>query len=195
MRAALDLETLLHDTGALQQGHFSLSSGLHSSQYVQCALLLQHPDVAATVCSALAERFRLDLPEVVIGPAMGGMILAYEVARALGKRALFAERVDGAFQLRRSFEIRPGERTLIVEDVVTTGGSIQEVTRVVARSGGIGIGVGAIIDRSPHPLAFAARFEALLKIRADVSSPAECPLCRAGVPFTKPGSRPVAVTP
>ncbi len=192
-RASADLETLLRRTDALQTGHFSLSSGLHSSQYIQCALLLQYPDLAAGVCGVLAERFRRDRPQVVIAPAMGGIFVAYEVARVLGVRALFAERVNGIFTLRRSQEIQPGERTVVVEDVVTTGGSIHEVLRLVDQCGGVAVGVGALVDRSPYPPTFPARFEALLQLRADHYNPADCPLCRRGLPLTKPGSRPVPV--
>jgi len=188
------METLLRRTDALQSGHFVLSSGLHSSQYVQCALLLQHPDLAALASGMLADKFRPDRTQVVIAPAMGGIIVAYEVARALGVRALYAERVNGDFALRRSLQIHPGERTLVVEDVVTTGRSIREVLQLVDQAGGVTVGVGALVDRSPHPLKFPARFEALLKLSVDVYSPPDCPLCRQALPLTKPGSRPVAVS-
>ena len=130
---ASEVIALLKETEAFQSGHFLLSSGMHSSQYVQCALLLQHPAHAATVGSALAGRFRALRPQVVIGPAYGGMIIAHEVARALGGRALFAERVEGKFELRRSFSIGSGERVLVVEDVVTTGAATREVKRVTSR--------------------------------------------------------------
>lgn len=189
-----DLSSLLQRTGALQTGHFALTTGLHSSQYIQTAQLLQYPDIAAEVCRALADRFRSDEPEVVIGPAMGAIVVAYEVARALGVRGLFVERVNGVFELRRSLQIRPGERTLIVENVVTTGTSTQEVQRVVERLGGQLIGVGAMIDRSETPPQFGVRFEALLKLKADLYQPDACPLCRSGVPFSKPGSRPKSAT-
>ncbi len=187
--ALADLATLLRQTDALQSGHFLLSSGMHSSQYVQCALLLQHPALASAVCTVLADRFRTDHPEVVVGPAYGGMLVAHEVARALGTRALFAERVEGRFELRRSFELRPHERTLIVEDVVTTGASTLEVQRLIDRHGGIVIGVGALIDRSTRQGPFTSRFEALLRIHADSYAPPNCPLCQAGLPLVKPGSR------
>ncbi len=190
MIAVSDLPMLLERTGALQKGHFALTAGMHSPQYIQCAQLLQYPDVAADVCRAIGERFRSDRPEVVIGPAMGAMIVAYEVARVLGVRGIFVERVNGIFELRRSFQIRPGERTLIVEDVVTTGTSTNEVRRVVTQSGGNVIGVGAIIDRSATPPQFGVRFEALLKLKTDLYSSEECPLCRGGMPLSKPGSRP-----
>lgn len=181
---------LLKETGAFQSGHFLLSSGMHSSQYVQCAQLLQYPQHAAAVGAALGQRFRSARPQVVIGPAYGGMIVAHEVARALGVRALFAERVDGKFELRRQFKIEPGERVLIVEDVVTTGAATGEVKRLVERHGGIVVGVGAIVDRSAGPLSFNCPFEALAALEAPVYLAAMCDLCRADVPLVKPGSRP-----
>jgi len=181
---------LLKETGAFQSGHFLLSSGMHSSQYVQCAQLLQYPQHAAAVGAALGQRFRSARPQAVIGPAYGGMIVAHEVARALGVRALFAERVDGKFELRRQFKIEPGERVLIVEDVVTTGAATGEVKRLVERHGGIVVGVAAIVDRSAGPLSFNCPFEALAGLEAPVYLAAMCDLCRAGVPLVKPGSRP-----
>ncbi len=181
---------LLKETGAFQSGHFLLSSGMHSSQYVQCAQLLQYPQHAAAVGAALGQRFRSARPQAVIGPAYGGMIVAHEVARALGVRALFAERVDGKFELRRQFKIEPGERVLIVEDVVTTGAATGEVKRLVERHGGIVVGVGAIVDRTAGPLSFNCPFEALAGLEAPVYLAAMCDLCHAGVPLVKPGSRP-----
>jgi orotate phosphoribosyltransferase len=187
---AIKVLALLKETGAFQSGHFLLSSGMHSSQYVQCAQLLQYPPHAAAVGAALGQRFRSARPQVVIGPAYGGMIVAHEVARALGVRALFAERVDGKFELRRQFKIEPGERVLIVEDVVTTGAATGEVKRLVERHGGIVVGVGAIVDRSGGPLSFNCPLEALAALEAPVYLAAMCDLCRAGVPLVKPGSRP-----
>lgn len=187
---AKEVIVLLEETGAFQSGHFLLSSGMHSSQYVQCALLLQHPEHAATVGSALADRFRALRPQVVIGPAYGGMIIAYEVARALGARALFAERVEGKFELRRSFSIEPGERVLVVEDVVTTGAATREVKRLAGRLGGAVVGIGAIVDRSAGPVGFDCPFEALASIEAPTYIPAMCELCHQGIPLIKPGSRP-----
>ncbi len=189
MEAAAVIE-LLKQTEAFQNGHFLLSSGMHSPQYVQCALLLQHPVHAATVGSALADRFRALRPQVVIGPAYGGMIIAHEVARALGGRALFAERVEGKFDLRRSFSITSGERVLVVEDVVTTGAATREVKRLAERLGGVVVGIGAIIDRSAGPLGFDCRFDALASIEAPAFIPGMCELCRQGIPLVKPGSRP-----
>ncbi len=193
MHDASELTELLQQTGALQSGHFLLTSGLHSSQYIQCALLLQHPDLATRVCAVLAGRFRGDRPEVVIGPAYGGIIVAHEVARALHVRALFAERVEGRFELRRSFRIEPGERTLVVENVVTTGGSTREVKRVVEGYGGVVIGVGTLVSRAPITLDFDCRFEALLTLTADAYEAAGCPMCRKGIPLLKPGSRSIFV--
>lgn len=186
--AVLDL---LRRTGAFQTGHFLLSSGMHSPQYVQCALLLQHPEHAARIGAALAARFRSERPQMVIGPAYGGMIIAHEVACALGVRALFAERVEGRFELRRSFQIATGERALVIEDVVTTGAATREVTRLVERHGGIVVGVGAIVDRSAAPPVFDCRFEALVTIDAPAYLPSMCELCQQEIPLAKPGSRPV----
>ena len=184
-----DVVALLQQTGAFQSGHFLLSSGMHSSQYVQCALLLQHPAHAAAVGNALAGRFRALRPQVVIGPAYGGMIIAHEVARALGGRALFAERGEGKFELRRSFSIGSGERVLVVEDVVTTGAATREVKRLAERLGGVVVGIGAIVDRSAGPLGFDCPFEALASIEAPAFIPGMCDLCRQGMPLVKPGSR------
>jgi orotate phosphoribosyltransferase len=187
---AAQVLALLRETGAFQTGHFLLSSGMHSSQYVQCAQLLQYPHHAAAIGAALAQRFRASRPEVVLGPAYGGMIVSHEVARALGVRALFAERVDGKFELRRQFKINSGERVLVVEDVVTTGAATGEVKRLVERHGGIVVGIGAIVDRSAGPLGFGGPFEALAALEAPVYLAAMCDLCAAGVPLVKPGSRP-----
>jgi len=175
--------------GALLKGHFKLSSGLHSGQYLQCALVLQHPDVAGRLAKELAGRFSGEKIDVVVGPALGGVTIAYEVARALGIHGIFTERQDGAMTLRRGFEVKPGERALVVEDVVTTGGSTKEVIDVVRRSGGDIAGVGCIIDRSGGKTAFGARFESLAKIDIETFDEKTCPLCKKGEPVTKPGSR------
>lgn len=182
---------LLEQTRAVESGHFQLSSGRHSPTYIQCARLLQEPDLAAAACSALAERFRQENVQVVIAPALGGIVVAHEAGRALGTRALFAERVEGRFALRRSLHIDPGERVLIVEDVVTTGGSTREIAELVKSYGGTIVGVGALVDRggtaaSPFPW----RFEALIALDVPTYAPADCPQCAQGHPVTKPGSRP-----
>ncbi len=184
-----ELTALLEQVGAFQTGHFLLSSGMHSSHYIQCALLLQHPDLASRVCADLADRFRADAPQVVVGPAYSGMIVAHEVARALDVRAPFAERLEGEFQFRHGFRLGPGERALVVEDVVTTGAATREVKRLVERHGGVVVGVGVLVNRSMTALRFDTRFEALLDVEVETHIPTLCPLCQEGVPLTRPGSR------
>ncbi len=175
---------------ALLTGHFRLSSGLHSERYLQCALVLQYPDVAAKMAKAIAEKFSADKIDVVVGPALGGVTIAYEVARAIGVRGLFTERQDGAMVLRRGFSIKPGEKVLVVEDVITTGGSTKEVISVVKASGGIVAGVGSVIDRSSGGANFGVKFEPLAKLKIETFEEGSCPLCKKNIPVTKPGSRP-----
>jgi orotate phosphoribosyltransferase len=174
---------------ALLNGHFKLSSGLHSRNYLQCALILQYPEIAGKLAKAIAEKFDKQKIDVVVGPALGGVTLAYEVARALGVRGLFTERQDGAMVLRRGFSIKSGERVLVTEDVITTGGSTKEVIDVVKNLGGNVIGVASIIDRSSEPVTFGVPFTALAKIKVETYKEVDCPLCKTGVPITKPGSR------
>lgn len=174
---------------ALLEGHFLLSSGLHSPRYLQCALVLQHPKVAEALCRDLVSKWSGPAPEVVIGPALGGVTLAYELARAFGVRGLFAERQDGRFELRRGFSLSPRERVLVAEDVVTTGGSVQEVLDLVHRLGAEAVGVMALIQRCEgNP--FALPFFALAHVIPPVYRPEECPLCATGSVAMKPGSRP-----
>lgn len=184
-----NIEEAIRRTGVLSRGHFLLSSGRHSGQYMQCAKLLQYPEEAEQAGRALADLFREERVEVVIGPALGGIIIAHETARSLGVRCLFAERKDGVMQLRRGFAIEQGERVLVVEDVVTTGGSVREVIRLVESLGGQVIGVGSLIDRSGGVSPFAVPFRSLLRVDIQSYSPGECPLCREGIPAEKPGSR------
>ncbi len=184
-----DVLDLLHRQGALQRGHFLLSSGMHSSHYIQCALLLQHPDLTERVCRALAEPFRSDGVQAVLGPAIGAVVLAYETARQLRARALWAERSEGRMTLRRSFTLSPGERVLVVEDVVTTGGSAKEVAALAERAGATVVGVAAIVDRSAGGHGLRWRFEPLVRLDVEAYLPPLCPLCREGVPVVKPGSR------
>lgn len=180
---------LFDQYGALLKGHFRLSSGLHSEKYLQCALILQHPDVAEKLSKELAKKFTKNKIDVVIGPALGGITLAYEVARALGVRGLFTERQDGKMVLRRGFSIEKGEKALIVEDVVTTGGSTKEVIDVVKSLGGEVIGVSSIIDRSSERIDFGAPFVSLAKVKVETFEEKNCPLCKKNTPVTKPGSR------
>lgn len=176
---------------ALLTGHFRLTSGRHSSQYMQCAQVLQYPEYASRLCRDLAERFAGMKVDTVIGPALGGIIVAYEVGRAMGVRTIFTEREQGVMSLRRGFIIEPGEKVLVVEDVVTTGGSVKEVIEVVRQKGGEVAGVGVLVDRSNGKVDFGVKTEAVLPMEIQSYDPGDCPLCREGLPVVKPGSRQV----
>jgi len=180
---------ILEKTGVLRKGHFLLTSGLHSDQYLQCALLLQYPQYAEPVCRALAAPFADQRVDVVIGPALGGIVVAYETARALGARYIHAEREEGVMTLRRGFAIQPGERVLVVEDVVTTGGSVKEVIHLVKQAGGELVGVASIVDRSGGRADFGVPFRPFIRLNVATYTPEDCPLCRTGLPAEKPGSR------
>jgi orotate phosphoribosyltransferase len=188
---ATERETLerYEKRGALLRGHFRLTSGLHSDIYLQSALVLQHPEDAAALGERLAVAFRADRVQTVLAPAIGGILVAHEVARALGVRALFTERENGVMQLRRGFTLAPGERCLVVEDVITTGGSTREVAECVERHGGIVVGVGSLIDRSGGTAAFTVKRVALATLTAATFQPDACPLCQTGSQAIKPGSR------
>jgi len=180
------------ESGALMKGHFRLTSGLHSDEYCQCAKVLEHPEIASELGRMLADRFRDESIDIVVSPAIGGIVIGYEVARALGVRAIWAERDGGNMTLKRGFRLTPGERALIIEDVVTTGGSVKEVAGVVAEAGAEIVGFGFIMDRSREPMNLPARTEALLEGRKmKTYQPDDCPLCSDGIPVEKPGSRPV----
>jgi orotate phosphoribosyltransferase len=178
---------------ALLTGHFLLSSGLHSNRYLQCALVLQHPAIAEKLCAELAAKAKADVTvgeiDLVVAPALGGVIVAHEVARALGVRALFTERQDGAMKLRRGFQIKPGERCFVVEDVVTTGGSTREVMEVVAQCGGVTASAGSLIDRSGGAVDLGVPRHALAVLEVPTYKPEECPMCLSGSTAIKPGSR------
>lgn len=181
---------LYEKTGALMRGHFRLTSGLHSDVYLQSALVLQHPEHAAALGSALAAPFRADGVQTVLAPAIGGILVAHEVARALGIRALFTEREGGVMRLRRGFALlAAGERCLVVEDVITTGGSTREVVTCVEEHGGAVVGVGSLIDRSGGAAAFTVKRTALATVSATTWPPEACPLCKTGSQVIKPGSR------
>ncbi|MGE5573894.1 MAG: orotate phosphoribosyltransferase [Bacteroidota bacterium] len=180
---------ILKETGAYLTGHFKLSSGLHSPAYVEKFRLLERPDLASRVLGRLADRFRDDRVTVVVGPTTGGIIVAYEVARSLGARAVFAEREGARRVLRRGFHIAAGERVLVVEDVVTTGLSVREVLDLVEEKGGTVVGVGVIVDRSGGRASFGVRTERLVRMEFETYGPEECPLCRENVPLVDPGSR------
>jgi orotate phosphoribosyltransferase len=185
-KEALDL---YEATGALLRGHFLLTSGLHSEVYLQSALVLQHPPHAERLGRALAAHFSGDGVQVVVAPALGGILVAHEVARALGARAPFTEREEGQMRLRRGFAIRPGERCLVVEDVITTGGSTREVIRVIEDAGSYLVGIGSLIDRSGGAAAFPVKRASLVTLAIPNYKPEDCPLCKAGTPAVKPGSR------
>ncbi len=180
---------LYEKTGGLLRGHFRLTSGLHSDIYLQSALVLQHPEHAEALCRGLAESFRDAGARTVLAPAIGGILVAHEVARALGVRALFTERDGGVMTLRRGFTLDAGEPCLVVEDVITTGGSTREVVQCVEAAGGRVVGVGSLIDRSGGAAAFPVRRVAMATVTATTWKPEECPLCKAGGTAIKPGSR------
>jgi orotate phosphoribosyltransferase len=185
--------SLFKDTGALLEGHFQLTSGLHSNQYFQCAKVLQYPDHCEALCGHLAHQFRDVAIDAVIAPAMGGIVVAQEIGRQLRRRTMFTERKDGVMQLRRGFEIKRGERVLVCEDVVTTGGSVQEVINIVREGGGHVAGVAYIVDRSGGKVKFTVdhggRQIAVLTLEVTAYKPEACPLCASGIPAVKPGSR------
>jgi orotate phosphoribosyltransferase len=181
---------LLESVGAVRTGHFELSSGRHSGTYIQCALVLQYPEHAEKLGRGLAGKFKDHNIGCVVSPALGGLIIGHEVARGLGVRAIFVERDrSGQMALRRGFEIKPGERVLVVEDVWTTGGSTRETIGVVGQENGLTVAAGAIIDRSGGKLELNVPAKALLDLEVASYEPDECPQCRAGDTATRPGSR------
>lgn len=184
-----DIILLFMSTGALLTGHFQLTSGLHSRQYLQCALVLQDPRNAEKIGRLLADKFSGIPVDVVVAPAIGGILVAHEAARALGVRAVFAEREGGLMTLRRGFTIAPGENVLVVEDVVTTGGSTRETMDAVSKAGGVVVGAGSLVDRSGGEVELGVPRRALLTLYVPAYDPADCPLCRQGEPVMKPGSR------
>jgi orotate phosphoribosyltransferase len=180
---------LFRTSGALLEGHFRLTSGLHSSGYLQCALVLQHPAHAEALGRALAARLPASGATAVLSPALGGLIIGHEVARALGVRALFAERQEGALTLRRGFALSSEDRVVVIEDVVTTGGSTRETVEVARTAGATVIAAGSIIDRSGGQSTLDVPFQSLVTLSLPTYQAAACPLCAKGLPVTKPGSR------
>lgn len=181
---------IFSQAGALLNGHFKLTSGRHSNQYMQCAQVLKYPNYTEQLAGHIAENFANDDIQLVVGPAMGGIIVAYEVARQLKVPGIFMERQDSQMTLRRNFEIKPTTRVLVVEDVVTTGGSVQEVIEVVNELGGIVAGVGVLVDRSNGKVDFGVKQVAVLTMNVESWEPEQCPLCAEGkMPAIKPGSR------
>ncbi|MBR6755840.1 MAG: orotate phosphoribosyltransferase [Peptococcaceae bacterium] len=184
--------SILKETGALKEGHFRLTSGLHSSHYVQCSQLLKFPRLAEKVCSALAEKFADNKPDLVVGPAIGGILVAYEVARALDVPALFAERENGEMTLRRGFTVEPGQKVIVTEDVFTTGGSAQEVVDLLQGMGAEVIAACSIIDRTAgNTVKLKVPYQSLIKFEFATYEEKDCPMCKEGkIPAIKPGSRP-----
>jgi orotate phosphoribosyltransferase len=185
-----DLLALFRETGALLDGHFVLRSGLHSRQFFQCALLLQHTDIAADVCARLADKLRGLECDAVISPALGGIVVGQEVGRALGKRHIFAEKHEGGLVLRRGFQIRPNERFIVAEDVVTRGGRVQETVDIVRAHGGKVTGIGVIVDRSGGQRPdYGCPFVSLIEMKVETFEADNVPADLAGIPAIKPGSK------
>ncbi len=186
---ALDIQALLRETGALLTGHFRLSSGLHSPNYVQCARLLEHPRNAKAIGAALGDRIRALGAQKIVAPALGGVIIGYTVAEALEVPFVFTERKDGVMMLRRGFAVGEGERVVIVEDVVTTGKSTRETADVIAGNGGAVAGFASILNRSGKPNPFSAPYESLLALSLETFEESMCELCARGAALDAPGSR------
>lgn len=189
---SVNVEELFLRHGALLKGHFLLSSGLHSDRYLQCALVLAEPKAAEELGRALAAKLTVK-PDLIVSPAMGGLMIGHEVARALGVRHYFTERVDGTMTLRRGFALKPGEKVVVVEDVVTTGKSTKEVFEVIRAAGATVAGACSIVDRSEGKSAsLEVPYAALWTVSVPAWTPENCPPCKAGTPVVKPGSRKVA---
>ena len=176
-------------TGALLEGHFQLSSGLHSTVYLQCALVLQFPEQAEELGRAIAEKFQGQGIELVASPAIGGIVIGHEVARALGARFVWTERDAGQMTLRRGFTVSAGEKTLVIEDVITTGGSTRETIEALKRAGAEVIAAASIIDRSAGSAEVGVPLMALVSLKVSAVDPAVCDACKLGEPVVKPGSR------
>ena len=185
---------ILKEAGVLLEGHFLLTSGKHSNRYLQCAKIFRNTKYSEELCRALAEQFQDAGVEVVIGPAMGAVQMAYEVSRHLECENFFAEREDGKMTLRRGFVVKPGMKVLLVEDVVTTGGSVKEVMEIVREAGGEIVGVGSIVDRTNGKMDFGVPFKSVIAVDVQAWEPQDCPLCKEGkVELVNPGSRKLPV--
>jgi orotate phosphoribosyltransferase len=180
---------ILEKSGVLLKGHFLLTSGRHSGQYLQCAKLFQYPEYAEIITRELVKQFENTEIDLIASPAIGGIILGYEVARQLNVRNIFIERENGRMALRRGFKINKGERVLVVEDVVTTGGSVKEVIDVIKENEGEVVGVGCIVDRSNGKYSFDEKLISVIKFNIETYEAENCPLCKQDIPVVKPGSR------
>ena len=189
-----EVEKILKDTEALLEGHFLLTSGRHANKYVQCAKVLQNPKYTEMLAKSLAESFKEDEVDIVIGPAMGGMIIGYELAKQLNAKSIFTERVDGKMTLRRGFEIPKGARVVIAEDVITTGGSVQEVLDIANANGAEIVGVTVLIDRTGGKIDFKSKLVSAYSAEIESHEAENCPICKQGdLPLVKPGSRQLPV--
>lgn len=180
---------LMKELGALHSGHFQLSSGRHSDAYFQCARILQFPELARELGAAMGSFFEDTACDVVVSPALGGILIGHEVARALGRRFVFTERKDGVMMIRRGFALEQGEKVVIAEDVVTRGTSLLEVAKVVEEAGGRVVGLTSIIDRTSGDVELPLPLQSLATVKVETWDPQDCPLCRQGVEIVKPGSR------
>lgn len=189
-------EEIIHifkEKEVMLEGHFLLTSGRHSDKYMQCAKLFQYPDVSEMICKQLAQQFSDTKIDMVVGPAIGGIIMAYEMSRQLGVKNIFAERENGVMTLRRGFSVQQGAKILVTEDVVTTGGSVKEVIALLKSMGADVVGVGSVVDRSAGKVDFGVPFRAVLPIEVLSYEPDDCPICKTGEPLVKPGSRTLPV--
>ena len=184
-----EMERIFKQTGLMLEGHFLLTSGRHSNRYMQCAKLFQYPEYSDMICKDLADRFAGQKIDMVVGPAVGGIIMSYEMARQFKVPNIFAERENGAMTLRRGFSIPEGAKVLVVEDVVTTGGSVREVMDIVAEAKAEVVGVCVVVDRSGGKIDFGVPFEAAYETEIQSYEPSQCPLCEQGLELVKPGSR------
>jgi len=184
---------IFEESEALIKGHFLLSSGLHSDIYFEKFQVLQYPHHVETLCHLLAQRFEKEKIDVVAGPTTGGIIISYQMGKNLGKRAIFAERENDKRIFKRGFQLAPGERVLVVDDVMTTGGSVKEVVDLVEKLQGKIVGIGLLLDRSGGEIHFKYRLEALATVTAETFDPSDCPLCKKNLPLIKPGSRKLSV--
>ena len=184
-----EMERICKQTGLMLEGHFLLTSGRHSNRYMQCAKLFQYPEYSEMICKDLADRFAGQKIDMVVGPAVGGIIMSYEMARQFKVPNIFAERENGAMTLRRGFSIPEGAKVLVVEDVVTTGGSVREVMDIVAEAKAEVVGVCVVVDRSGGKIDFGVPFEAAYETEIQSYEPSQCPLCEQGLELVKPGSR------
>ncbi|MFH1226968.1 MAG: orotate phosphoribosyltransferase [Planctomycetota bacterium] len=191
MPAITSAHNIFTELQAVQKGHFLLTSGNHSDTYVQCARILERPGVSARLCKKLVKPWMNKGITLVAGPALGGIILAYEAARPLKAKAIYLERVDNKMTLRRGFAVKPGEKVLVGEDVITTGGSVKDVIDVIIQNGGRVMGIISLVDRRPDktPKVLGYKYNAVVRVSPPIYKPAECPLCKQGTPAVKPGSR------